>query len=69
MGAVRPYLESGKLQLVPGAPEFVYPAYTVHAAANDAGVVRTAFDGLRVVVRADGMGWVGGSDGAPEASD
>ncbi|TDH59945.1 LysR family transcriptional regulator [Dankookia rubra] len=66
MGAVRPYLEGGQLQLVSGAPEFVYPAYAVHAGTDDAGVVRIALDGLRSVVRADGTGWVA-SAGTPEA--
>jgi DNA-binding transcriptional LysR family regulator len=67
MGAVRPHLESGRLARVPGAPEFAYPAYAVHLETDDAGAVRTALDGLRSVVRADGMGRVGDGDGAPKA--
>src|SRR4051794_15934725 len=67
MGAVRPHLESGRLALVPGAPEFLYPAYAVHLATDEAGAVQTALDGLRSVVRADGMGRVGDGNGAPEA--
>jgi DNA-binding transcriptional LysR family regulator len=47
MGAVRPHLENGLLILVPGAPEFVYPAYVVHAETTDPKVVRLALDGLR----------------------
>jgi LysR family transcriptional regulator, flagellar master operon regulator len=50
MGAVRPHLESGRLTLVPGAPEFLYPAYAVHAEAGNAEIIRTALEGLRRVV-------------------
>ncbi|MCO6419500.1 LysR family transcriptional regulator [Siccirubricoccus sp. KC 17139] len=53
MGAVRTHLESGRLALVPGAPEFLYPAYAVHAEAGDAGLIRTALEGLRGVVATD----------------
>jgi len=65
MGAVRPHLESGRLALVPGAPEFVYPAYAVHAETDDAALVRTALDGLRSVVGTEEAGRVGGG-GASE---
>jgi DNA-binding transcriptional LysR family regulator len=64
MSVVRPFLEGGQLRLVSGAPEFVYPAYTVHAETGNAEVVRIALDGLRSVVRADGIGQVGGGDRA-----
>lgn len=65
MGAVRPYLASGRLRLVPGAPEFVYPAYAVHTETNDTGVVRTALDGLRDVVGTEEAGHArGGGDQA-----
>lgn len=47
LGAVKPYLESGRLLLVPGAPEFRHPAYVIHAETGDAGLIRTALDGLR----------------------
>ena len=53
MGAVRPHLESGRVKLVPGAPEFIYPAYAVHTETGDAELVRTALDGLRSAVGAD----------------
>lgn len=53
MGAVRPHLESGRLSLVSGAPEFVYPAYAVHAGTGDAGLVRTALAGLRHAAATD----------------
>lgn len=49
MSAVRPHLESGRLRRVP-APEFVYPAYAVHAATGDVEVVHTALEGLRRIV-------------------
>jgi LysR family transcriptional regulator, flagellar master operon regulator len=47
IGAVKPYLKSGQLRLVPGAPEFLYPAYAVYSAHGDADLVRRALDGLR----------------------
>jgi DNA-binding transcriptional LysR family regulator len=48
LGAVRPHLESGMLELVRGAPEFVYPAYAVHAdGSGDGELVQTALTGLR----------------------
>lgn len=47
MGAVQPHLASGRLMLVPGAPEFLHPAFAVHAETADADLVRTALDGLR----------------------
>jgi hypothetical protein len=69
MGAVRPHLESGRLRLVPGAPEFVHPAYAVHAGIGDAGLVRTALAGFRHVVATDQAEGVGdtamGSSPAP----
>jgi DNA-binding transcriptional LysR family regulator len=51
MGAVQPHLEDGRLTLVPGAPEFLYPAYAVHAEAGDAPLIRTALKGLRHAAR------------------
>jgi LysR family transcriptional regulator, flagellar master operon regulator len=47
IGAVKPYLKSGQLLLVPGAPEFLYLAYAVYLAHGDADLVRRALDGLR----------------------
>lgn len=47
--AVRPYLESGQLHLVRGAPEFSYPAYVVYAANADDTLLRPALEGLRTV--------------------
>ncbi len=52
LSGVRPHLESGRLALVPGAPEFSHAAYAVHAAeAGDAELMRTALEGLRHVAR------------------
>ena len=47
--AVRPYLESGQLHLVRGAPEFFYPAYAVYAANADETLLHPALEGLRAV--------------------
>lgn len=53
MRAVRPYLESGQLHLVRGAPEISYPAYIVYAAGADASLVKTAVKGLQEVSRTE----------------
>jgi DNA-binding transcriptional LysR family regulator len=48
--AVAPYLRAGRLTLVRGAPEFVYPAYAVYSEnADDPKVVEPALAGLRHV--------------------
>lgn len=53
LGAARPHLESGRLELVPDAPEFLYPAYAVFSeAGNDPALIEAALDGLRQVARA-----------------
>jgi LysR family transcriptional regulator, flagellar master operon regulator len=49
LGAFRRHLESGTLELVPGAPEFLYPAYAVHTEAGDADLIQTALTRLRRV--------------------
>lgn len=52
MGAVKPHLEAGQLELVEGAPQFTYPAYAVYPeAAEDRGDVEEALRGLLEVVR------------------
>ncbi|HWL81980.1 MAG TPA: LysR family transcriptional regulator [Roseomonas sp.] len=53
MGAVRPHLESGRLALVPGAPEFLHPAYALYAETGEAELIRTALDGLRQAAAAE----------------
>jgi LysR family transcriptional regulator, flagellar master operon regulator len=50
--AVAPYLSSGRLKLVPGAPEFLFPAYAVYAQAADPKLVAPALAGLRHVAAA-----------------
>ena len=44
---VRHHIESGRLHLVRGAPEFSYPAYAVFAEGADMTVVAPALEGLR----------------------
>lgn len=51
LAVVRHHLESGKLRRVPGAPEFLYPAYAVFANGADAAVVEPALEGLRHAAR------------------
>lgn len=53
MGAARPYLESGKLHLVAGAPSFSYPTYAVSSVNADEALIKQALDGLRAVAVAD----------------
>lgn len=45
-GFIRPYLEEGRLMLVPGSPEFSYSAYMVHSAKADPGVMDRVRAGL-----------------------
>jgi LysR family transcriptional regulator, flagellar master operon regulator len=44
---VRTYISEGRLHRVPGAPEFLYPAYAVYAADADMAVLAPALAGLR----------------------
>jgi LysR family transcriptional regulator, flagellar master operon regulator len=53
MSAVQPHLRSGRLALVPGAPEFLHPTYAVHADTGDADLIRMALEGLQAVAGAD----------------
>jgi len=49
-GAVTPHLEAGELELVPGAPEFTYPAYAVYPeSAGSRTDVQDALRGLKAV--------------------
>jgi DNA-binding transcriptional LysR family regulator len=52
MAAVRPYLEGGRLALVPDAPEFSYSAYAVHSTRADESVTARVRRGLRVAAEA-----------------
>jgi len=51
LDVVREYIENGKLQRVPGMPEFLYPAYAAYAVDADAKIVNPALVGLRKVAR------------------
>lgn len=52
MGAVKPHLESGELELVEGAPQFTYPAYAVYPEAGEARKdIQEALEGLKRVAR------------------
>jgi DNA-binding transcriptional LysR family regulator len=52
MGAVRPYLDNGRLALVPDSPEFSYSAYAVHSTKADEGVMARIRAGLRAAAAA-----------------
>lgn len=49
LNAVAPYLRNGRLSLVRGAPEFLYPAYAVYSEDADTKTVEPALVGLRHV--------------------
>lgn len=47
MSVARPFLEQGRLELVPNSPEFSYSAYAVHSTKVDEGVMVRIRGGLR----------------------
>jgi DNA-binding transcriptional LysR family regulator len=49
LSVIQSLLDSGRLRRVPGAPEFLYPAYAVYAAGADPTIVTPALAGLRQV--------------------
>jgi DNA-binding transcriptional LysR family regulator len=51
LSVVRRHLESGRLRRIPGAPEFLYPAYAVYSESADPKIVTPALTGLRHVAR------------------
>lgn len=51
MGAVRPYLESGRLHLVSGTPSFSFSVHAVYSAKADERLMDRSRDGLRRVAR------------------
>lgn len=51
LDVIRQHLDSGRLRRVPGAPEFLYPAYAVYAEGADTKVLEPALKGLRAVAR------------------
>lgn len=46
-GFIRPYLEEGRLMLVPDSPEFSYSAYVVHSTTADLDLMARIRSGLR----------------------
>lgn len=50
--AAAPYLRSGRLKLVRGAPEFLYPAYAVYSEGADQKLLAPALAGLKHVAAA-----------------
>lgn len=53
MHAARPYLESGRLHLVPDAPQFSFPVYSVRSMNVDARTLDAALTTLRAASRAE----------------
>ncbi len=51
LNVIRDHLDAGRLHLVPGAPEFLYPAYAVYSESADAKVIEPALAGLLHVAR------------------
>jgi len=45
--SIQPYIDSGALRLMPGAPQFSYPIYVVYSANVDQAVLEPALIGLR----------------------
>jgi DNA-binding transcriptional LysR family regulator len=64
--AVAPYVRSGQLRLVRGAPEFLYPAYVVYSEGADMKILAPALAGLRHVAAAQEQGKIGRSRSAPK---
>jgi DNA-binding transcriptional LysR family regulator len=53
--AIHLFLQTGALRLVPGAPEFSYPAYAIYGTNADQALVRIALDGLRDVAATEAI--------------
>jgi LysR family transcriptional regulator, flagellar master operon regulator len=51
--AVRPHLASGRLHVVPHAPEFTHPVYAVYTEGAESDILETALKGLRAVADAE----------------
>ncbi|HYD55954.1 MAG TPA: LysR family transcriptional regulator [Burkholderiales bacterium] len=49
--AVAPYVRSGRLRVVRGAPEYMYPAYAVYSEGADLKVMAPALAGLRHIAK------------------
>ena len=52
--AVRPHIASGRLHVVPQAPEFMHPVYAVYSESAESDALQIAVKGLREVARAEG---------------
>ena len=53
LNVIRRHLKSGRLRVVAGAPEYLYPAYAVYSESADASIVTPALAGLRHVAGSD----------------
>ncbi|MNC92141.1 hypothetical protein D3C83_85140 [compost metagenome] len=53
LNVIRRHLKSGRLRVVAGAPEYLYPAYAVYSESADAKIVTPALAGLRHVADSD----------------
>ena len=58
----RPYLETGRLRLVPKAPEFSYPVHVVCPANGDVALLEPALEALRHVAAAESDEWPIGAE-------
>ena len=47
-GFIRPYLEAGRLEVVPNSPAFAYPAYLVSSEKTDPAMLPRIREGLRL---------------------
>jgi DNA-binding transcriptional LysR family regulator len=52
LGFVQPYIDAGRVELVPDSPEFSYSAQVVHSARADPGLIAQVRAGLRAAVEA-----------------
>jgi DNA-binding transcriptional LysR family regulator len=52
-----PYLRSGRLRLVPRAPEFLYPVHVVYQESADRAALEPALTALRAVAAAESDEW------------
>lgn len=53
LNVIRRHLKNGRLRVVAGAPEYLYPAYAVYSESADAKIVTPALVGLRHVAASD----------------
>ncbi|WP_119300309.1 LysR family transcriptional regulator [Dongia deserti] len=54
---VTPYLRSGQLRLVPGAPKFAYPVHVLYSASGDSTLLEPALRALRKVADSESDEW------------